>query len=359
MNRRKNEKGLAIALVAVLLGALIPFATTSNTDVYAQTTPTDLTDAELEIQDELIATVDTAISTLDVVVDDDDDYTVERSNVAWIDAETASAIFVDCPPGLLPQSGFYVFSSTDLDVVQEMPVGVDEDVASWLAVIENEHSEERKAVIVGVICEGDFDSTKTVVRSGGDSSNVINNIDITNINFITEIRNTINIHNNNTTIINNNTNVTIPDGGGNDTNGNTTDPGTGGNTTDPGTGGNTTDPGTGGGNATLLTAPIDSIEDPGTEETPAANENTTSGSVVAEEETTTPEEEITEETTPPAIEEETNTVEEETDAIEEESTTTVDEEEEETEEETDTESPTDATADDSSSSSNTEAGSTT
>lgn len=176
----------------------------------------ELTAEELDIQNQMIALQDTALATLAQVNDfDNGDYRSEWSQVVWIEAGDTVAIFVDCLPGMIPQGGQELFSSSDLQLVQSLAVGVDQDVGSWLGIVENEDTEDRHAASIGVICEGIHDTSKTIVKGGGD--NVIRtDVNIEN-NIITYISNVINIHNNVTVVVPNNNNNTNNGGTGNGT----------------------------------------------------------------------------------------------------------------------------------------------
>ncbi len=218
--RKKNNKLaflITVASVLLMVGVLL---TSPSLTAFAQAS--SLTPEEQQIQNDISETQNIALNTLAAVDanQNTDDFRSRWSPVTWIEPGDITAIFVDCEPGEYPQGAQEIFSSPRLELIASFAVGINQNVYSWLAVVQNEDEQQRHAAAIGVICEGDTDESKRV-------SNTIYSFDIDETNIINNIKQIINIKKNVTVIAptNNNTNT----GGG----GNTTNPG--GNTTDPGT----------------------------------------------------------------------------------------------------------------------------
>lgn len=310
----KNPLAFSLTVASVLLMAGVLLISPSLT-AFAQSS--GLTPQEQQIQNDIIETQNIALNTLAVVDanQNTDDFRSRWSQVTWIEPGSITAIFVDCEPGEYPQGAQEIFSSPRLELVQSFAVGINQNVYSWLAVVQNEDEQQRHAAAIGVICEGDTDESKRV-------STAVYSFDIDQTNIINNIKQIINIKQNVTVIIP--TNNTGGGLGGNTTNlgGNTTNPG--GNTTDLGTGVNTTDLGT---TQSPITNGTATGEGTGPQ-TPPVEQNTLT--TVPEDTTNQQEEEevVQEETPPTAPEEEEETIAEE--EVTEEETETEEEEEETT-----------------------------
>jgi hypothetical protein len=290
-NNNKHRLTLALALFAIG-GLAIPGITSTGVGTIAQAQEGGgLTEEQTETQQELEETISMTRSTLAETASGD---IVSRwSPVVWVEADATKAIFVDCQPGESIDLQQHMFSSEELQTVQQFVIGID-NAQSLLSIVTNT-GDEAHAVAYGVLCEGV--QTGTISHGNNFEFNVEGDTITTIIN---NVKNIINIRNNVTIIIPSGTggNTTGPGGNTTDPGGNTTDPGTGGNTTDPGTGGgNTTDPGTGGNTTTPTDAP-EETETPGTGG--GANTTTPTEPLVIEEEEETPGETVS--TTAPTTE---------------------------------------------------------
>jgi hypothetical protein len=307
----KNPLAFALSVASVLLMASVLLTGPSLT-AFAQSS--GLTPQEQQIQNDIIETQNIALNTLAVVDanQNTDDFRSRWSQVTWIEPGSITAIFVDCEPGEYPQGAQEIFSSPRLELVQSFAVGINQNVYSWLAVVQNQDEQQRHAAAIGVICEGDTDETKRV-------SNAVYSFDIDQTNIINNIKQIINIKQNVTVIIP--TNNTGGGLGGNTTNlgGNTTN--LGGNATDLGTIGSPLTNGTTGTGVTeegtlpieqnaTTTIPEDTTNQQEEEE---AEEEESPPAATEEEEETIPEEEVAEEEieTEEEQEEETTTTDEE------------------------------------------------
>ena len=206
-----------ILMAGILLAS--PLVMTSFAQAQQQAVP-DLTAEEQQIQNDIIETQAIALNTLAAVDanQNTDDFRSRWSPVAWIEPDSAAAVFVDCLPETYPQGAQEIFSSSEVQLLQSFAVGLTENAYSWLAVVQNEDEDERHAAAIGVICEGDTNDNIELTSTAY-------SFDIDQTNIIASIQNIINIKQNITVISPTNSTGTVG--------GNTTVPGTvGGNTTD-------------------------------------------------------------------------------------------------------------------------------
>lgn len=185
MHNNNNKRLITIAIAFFAVGGL--FITTGLSTAYAQTTTTQ------EIEQTAQQIVDTQQSAAQYVTDDlrnqgNLEYNIRWSPVTTVESGSMKAIFADCWSGEFAVSSMFMYENEDVQTVQSFPIGIPDNLMSWLTVANNAGDEDVQ-VSTGVVCVGDEGvdrinldaSTRTTIQ------NTINGIGSTDINYITKI----------------------------------------------------------------------------------------------------------------------------------------------------------------------------
>ncbi len=190
---------LVAAASPLLLGfsfSLIPAAATTTTTPIGTMT---------EAEQNVLETQDTSSQMLTEEHRDVNglEFTPRWGAVATIAPDSVNILFADCLPGEFAVSSIFIFESTDVVVSQSFPTALpNNDIVTWIAVVQNTGNNNARAASIGVICVGENQGvdradvdvdirTKTTIDNTVKNFIQIQNNQIINLNNIVNIRQTL------------------------------------------------------------------------------------------------------------------------------------------------------------------------
>ena len=195
---------LLLMLVAAASPLLLGFSSSFIPPVTATITTTPV-GTMTEAEQNVLETQDTSSQMLTEEHRDVNglEFTPRWGAVATIAPDSVNILFADCLPGEFAVSSIFVFESTDIVVSQSFPTALpNNDIVTWIAVVQNTDNNNARAASIGVICVGenqrvdradvDVDiRTKTTIDNTVKNFIQIQNNQIINLNNIVNIRQTL------------------------------------------------------------------------------------------------------------------------------------------------------------------------